>query len=88
MTAPPDADDRKGKTMALEGLDVGAVRTLSTQMTSSASQIRQIMTSLTSQSSNIPWVGPDQKRFEGDWRGTYCGQLQAVINGLEHAELR
>jgi hypothetical protein len=71
--------------MTMDGLDIGAVRSLSTQMTNSASQIRQIMTSLTSQLANTPWVGPDQQRFEGDWHGTYCSQLQAVINGLEHA---
>ncbi len=67
------------------GMDIQAVRNLSTQMKTKAGEIQQIMTSLTSQLQSTPWVGPDQQRFLGEWQGQHCAALRAVINGLEQA---
>lgn len=70
------------------GMDISAVRTLAQQMTSRASEIRQLMNQLTNQLQNTPWVGPDRERFLGDWQSTHCQQLNAVIDGLEQAAQR
>ena len=70
------------------GMDVPAVRQLATQMTSSASQIRQLMTQLTNQLNGTQWVGPDRTRFEGEWSGTYVQQLNQVASALEDAANR
>ena len=67
------------------GMDIAAVRTLSGQMTAKAGEIRTLMNGLTQQLQNTQWVGPDREQFSGDWQGTHCQQLNAVIQGLEDA---
>lgn len=70
------------------GMDIQAVRTLGNQMTAKAGEIRTLMGQLTTQLQNTPWVGPDREGFLGDWQGTHCQQLNAVIGGLEDAARR
>jgi uncharacterized protein YukE len=70
------------------GMDIQGVRTLASQMTSSASQIRQLMSQLTNQLNGTQWVGPDRTRFEGEWNGTYVQQLNQVATALEDAAQR
>ena len=70
------------------GMDIGGVRQLATQMTSSAGQIRQLMSQLTNQLNNTQWIGPDRTRFEGEWSGTYVQQLNQVATALEDAANR
>ena len=70
------------------GMDIPAVRQLSSQMTQSASQIRQLMSQLTSQLGGTQWVGPDRTRFESEWSGTYVQQLNQVATALEDAANR
>ena len=70
------------------GMDIPAVRQLSSQMTQSASQIRQLMSQLTNQLGGTQWVGPDRQRFESDWSGTYVQQLNQVATALEDAANR
>lgn len=70
------------------GMDVSGVRQLSQQMTQSASQIRQLMGTLTSQLGGTQWVGPDRTRFESDWTSTYVQQLTQVANALDDAAQR
>lgn len=70
------------------GMDIPAVRQLSSQMNQSAGQIRQLMQQLTSQLNGTQWVGPDRQRFESDWSGTYVNQLRQVAEALENASQR
>jgi uncharacterized protein YukE len=70
------------------GMDIPAVRQLSSQMTQSAGQIRQLMSQLTNQLGSTQWVGPDRTRFESDWSGTYVQQLNQVATALEDAANR
>ena len=70
------------------GMDIPAVRQLSSQMTQSAGQIRQLMSQLTNQLNSTQWVGPDRTRFEGEWNGTYVQQLNQVATALEDAATR
>ena len=70
------------------GMDIPAVRQLSSQMTQSAGQIRQLMSQLTNQLNGTQWVGPDRQRFEGEWNGTYVSQLSQVATALEEAASR
>lgn len=67
------------------GMDIAAVRNLSTQLDTSAQQIRTILQIITSQLNNTAWVGQDQVRFSNDWAGMYTQQLNDVAQGLEDA---
>jgi uncharacterized protein YukE len=67
------------------GMDIGEVRTLSTQLRSSADEIQNIINKITHQLSSVQWVGPDASRFRDDWHGTHTQQLNTVKNALEQA---
>ncbi|NQX16050.1 WXG100 family type VII secretion target [Rathayibacter sp. VKM Ac-2857] len=71
--------------MAVWGLDVEQVRTLSTKLTTEASNIQSILNSLTTQLGNTEWTGPDATQFRGDWSGNHTASLRSVINALEEA---
>ena len=70
------------------GMDIAAVRGLSTQLTAKASDIRTLMQALTSQLDSTQWVGSDRERFAGDWQSQHCSALNSVIAGLEDAAAR
>ena len=70
------------------GMDIGAVRTLSQQLTAKAGEIRTLMQQLTSQLNNTQWVGADRERFVGDWQSQHCTALNNVIQGMEDAATR
>ena len=67
------------------GMDVAAVRQLSSQLSNSAQQIRGIVQTITNQLNSTHWVGPDQQRFSSDWTGTHTQRLSAVAASLEEA---
>ena len=67
------------------GMDIGAVRQLSTQMNAKAGEIRTITQQLTSALESAPWVGPDRERFVGEWQSQHVAALNNVIQGLEAA---
>jgi uncharacterized protein YukE len=67
------------------GMDIQAVRQLSSQLKAKADDIRSIMQQLGSQLQNTPWVGPDRERFLGEWQSNHVSALNNVINGLEAA---
>jgi uncharacterized protein YukE len=74
--------------MSFTGMDIAAVRALSTQMTHSASEIQQLCSQLTSQLQSASWVGPDREHFVGDWQSTHVTQLTQVVNALNEAAQR
>lgn len=69
----------------MEGMDVGQVRQLASQMTTAAGQIKEIQGSLTSALSATSWVGKDKTRFEGDWTSNYAKALDQVAQAIEDA---
>lgn len=70
------------------GMDIGGVRQLAGQMDQRAEEIRTLMGQLTNALQSAQWVGPDREHFLGDWQGTHCAQLNAVIQGLTEAANR
>ena len=70
------------------GMDVAGVRQLASQMTSSAGQIRQLMSQLTNQLNGTQWVGQDRQRFSDEWTSTHTQQLNQVAAALEDAAQR
>ena len=74
--------------MSTWGMDVGQIRQLAQLMSSKADEIQQIMQQLSSQLEAAPWTGPDRNQFLGEWQGTHCAQLTAVINGLHTASTK
>ena len=69
----------------LTGMDIVEVRTLATQLDSSASSIQDIVGQLTAALNGANWIGPDRESFVGEWQGAHCQQLNAVIASLQDA---
>jgi uncharacterized protein YukE len=67
------------------GMNPEEVRALAVQFTNSAEQIRQLAGTLTTQLKNVPWSGPDQVRFQGDWDGAHLPNLNTVATALDDA---
>ncbi len=67
------------------GMDIPAVQQLSQQLTTKASEIQQIMQTLTSSLQNTQWVGNDREQFVSQWEGTHVTALNNIINGLNEA---
>ena len=71
--------------MAVWGLDVEQVRSLSKQLNTQSQQVQQILTSLTSALQNVQRTGPDAEGFRSEWSGQHTAALKAVIAALEDA---
>ncbi|HZN17166.1 MAG TPA: WXG100 family type VII secretion target [Micromonosporaceae bacterium] len=70
------------------GMNPQEVKTLSTQFSSSADQIRQLVSSLTSQLQCVSWIGADRERFLNDWTSQHVPQLNTVAMALDTASQR
>ncbi|WP_104082183.1 MULTISPECIES: WXG100 family type VII secretion target [unclassified Cryobacterium] len=71
--------------MAVWGLDVEQVRTLSSQLSQKASDIEGVLSTLTNTLGNTEWTGPDASGFRSDWNGQHSAALRQVINALNEA---
>ena len=67
------------------GMDIEAVKQLSTQMRQKADEISQIKNQLTTALNGAQWVGPDRERFKSDWEGQCVQALTQVSQTLEQA---
>ncbi len=70
------------------GMDPQQVRNLAQQMSNRASEIRTMMSQLTSALQGAGWVGPDREKFVGDWESQHCTALNRVADGLDDAAQR
>ena len=70
------------------GMDIGAVRTLASQLSAKADEIDAIANGLSSQLDGVQWVGFDADGFRGDWQSTHRTQLHAVATALRDASTR
>jgi len=71
--------------MAVWGLDVEQVRSLSKQLNTQSQQVQQILTTLTTALQSVQWTGPDAENFRSEWSGQHTAALKAVIAALEDA---
>ena len=71
--------------MSLTGMDIAEVRSLAGQLDNSAASIQDIVSRLTTNLSGANWIGPDRERFVGEWQGSHCQQLNAVVQALQDA---
>lgn len=74
--------------MAFTGMDIGAVRTLASQLTNTAHQFEQLMNQTTQQLNNVQWVGPDRERFVSDWQSQHCAALRNICQAINEASTR
>jgi uncharacterized protein YukE len=70
------------------GMDIQQVRQLSTQLSQKASDIEQILSSLSSQLNSTQWEGPDANQFRNDWTGQHTTALRNVANALRDASAK
>lgn len=71
--------------MAVWGLDIQQVRTLSSQLSRQAESIQQTLTTLTSALQGTQWEGPDAQQFRNEWTSTHTAALRNVISALQDA---
>ena len=71
--------------MALYGMDVTEVRTLSTQLQTASSDIHTLVARLTSALTGTNWLGPDRSKFESDWQSHHVMALNNVASALQDA---
>jgi uncharacterized protein YukE len=71
--------------MAVWGLDVEQVQTLSKQLNQESQSIQQILKTLTGALNNTQWTGPDATAFRNDWTGSHTAALNNVANALQQA---
>ena len=67
------------------GLDPTAVRSLASQLSNAAGEIKNLTGQLTNALQNTPWTGPDREHFVNDWQSNHVTQLTNVANALETA---
>lgn len=67
------------------GMDPQAVRELARQLDTSAGQIEQIRSQLTSKLSATQWIGNDAQQFRSDWQSTHVAALNRVVEALKQA---
>jgi hypothetical protein len=70
------------------GMDIQAVRSLSSQLAAKADEIDSIASMLTSQLNGVQWLGPDADMFRNDWQSTHRVQLNTVASALRDASMR
>ncbi len=71
--------------MSMIGMNVDDVRSLASQLTSSANEIQNIVNQLTGKIHSTNWVGTDYQAFLNEWQSTYVPSLTSVMHGLEDA---
>lgn len=71
--------------MAISGLDIQAVRQLSSQLGQKAQDIDSILQTLTAALNNTQWEGPDATQFRNDWSGQQSSSLRQVAQALRDA---
>ena len=74
--------------MAVWGLDIQQVRTLSSQLSQKAGEIESALGTLTSTLANTQWEGPDAIAFRNDWSGSHTAALKQVITALRDASTK
>jgi outer membrane murein-binding lipoprotein Lpp len=74
--------------MALTGMDIQAVRQLSTQMTHNADQIDQLSQQLTQALNDVQWLGQDREHFVSDWQSNHVAALKNVSQAIRDAATR
>lgn len=71
----------------VSGLDVDAVRALSSLLQQSADQLRQIGDQINSQMEQTQWNGQDASTYEEQWDSNYYTMLQTLSdNFVEHGQ--
>lgn len=64
------------------GLDVQAVRSLGTQLSTEADALEQTLRKLSSSLAQTQWVGPDATKFRNEWDSQHSVALRNVIEAL------
>ena len=67
-----------------EGMDIGRIREIASQLTTQAGKVGEVSTSGTSQAGTLAenWLGADSDQFAEAWQGA-AQQLQAAQDALQ-----
>jgi len=71
--------------MALIGQDPEQVKNLAKQLDSKASEIKNVISQLTSAVNSVQWQGQDAQKFKSDWQSNHVPQLNKVVDALQNA---
>jgi len=66
------------------GMDIQAIRTLATQLTTASSDITQHANQINNALSSAQWTGTDASAFRSDW-GTHYQNLNTIAQALHDA---
>lgn len=74
--------------MTMLGMNTESVRSMATQLDTSAGDIEGMITRLTGLLGGVEWNGPDAASFRSDWEGGHVTALRNVIAALNAAAAR
>ena len=64
------------------GMDVAVVKQVAKQVENEANELQTKINAIGQKITNAPWVGPDQKKFVGDWNAQKA-QVTRVVEMLK-----
>jgi len=67
------------------GMDIEAVKGVTTSLESQAGQIESILKTLASALGATPWKGPDHDRFVDEWTNQYAPALTKAAKDIRDA---
>ncbi|GIH09446.1 hypothetical protein Rhe02_75130 [Rhizocola hellebori] len=67
------------------GMDPEQVRTMASQLTAGAQQVRDLASSLGAQIEATPWTGADRDQFLSDWQSYHVNSLLHVADAIDQA---
>ncbi len=71
--------------MAFIGQDPEQVKNLAKQLDAKASEIKNVISQLTSTVNSVNWQGQDAQKFKSDWQSHHVPQLNKVVDALQNA---
>jgi uncharacterized protein YukE len=66
-------------------MDPEQVRAMAAQLSTGATQIRDLASSIGAQIEGAAWTGPDRDQFVGEWQGHHMQALLAVSDSIDQA---
>lgn len=70
--------------MAIYGADIAQLNQLASQLSSKASDLQNVVKTLSSTVQSVEWKGPDADKFRSDWTG-HVSQLNKIVSDLQAA---
>ncbi|MFC0675083.1 hypothetical protein [Brachybacterium hainanense] len=69
--------------MAFQGMDIEAGRDVAALITTTGSEILDIIDQVTSVVNSVEWVGPDYDQYVSDWGSFVSGQVSSLTEAFQ-----